>query len=278
MSKKQAPKLNPYESKVLWHRAFELFCQGRTHEEIANHPEIPYAFHTVRRKSQDEDWVEKRKKIIDKEDNRQTALAEVVENELADLINLKDELWKNWTPKTKMCVARAVALGKPLTSVMRLYGFDTQSTDQYMKSDGEFRDMINSAIREYEVVLLEEIRNAKDWKAKAWLLERHHALRDEYKQEEKGGGLQITVNFERTPIDVGNIIEGEVVEERIVRLEDVKEAPQVPTVEVMKPKAPTRQEILDRARGRTEDHNAKLLEKIAAQQERGPEGTGTDGS
>lgn len=258
--------LTAHESLVIWRRAFDLYCEGRTMKEVADHPDIPYGFSMVQKKCASDKWSKRRKDIIAKRDDK-LAVAKDMQESAATLaaIEAKDTLWQEWTFETKQKVLDMVRLGKPLKTALAMYGFKKEDRAKLIGQDKVFIDEAESALAEFEAFLLDKIvkHTDKNYKAAFDLLKAHPDLRDKYTEKQDRGGIQIHVTFQRESIPLGTIVDVQAENVVTIQENEVKELPRAPRLEVYKPKPPTPEEILDRSKQRADHHNEQLRKEIA---------------
>lgn len=283
MAKKPSVKvrrLTPHQKKLVWHRAMELYMDGLSAQEVADHKDIPYTVYAVRRHAQKEGWMEKRKALTgtkrkrkqnkDAYESASQQLAEAHEKETIELLKERDNMWMNWTPRTKDVVLNMVKTGKPLKTAMQMFGFNAPAVNKLMDLEPEFKNEVQAAIREYETFLIDQMvkHSVRNWQATAYLMEHHPDLKNDYVDKKDGGGVNITLTFERKPVDTFEIVDIAPEEIEKVNPEDVKELPQSPPIEIVKPKPASREDILQKARARVEEFNKNLREKSKIEKER----------
>lgn len=272
MADKAVRELTIHQRNLLWHRAMELYMDGLTAEEVAAHRDVPFSIHSVRKKAHADGWYDKRKTLekTTKGNTREEtlevdkAMEAVRDQDTIDLLAKRNDLWKQWSPHTKDTVLDMVRTGKSLKAALELFGFHKDYATRLAKSDPDFMTEYRAAVREYEMFLIDKMHNHanKSFQATAYLLEHNHALKEEYaEKKEGGGGINIVMTFERKPIDTFEVREPKMVDVEVVNAKDVKELPMSPSVEIVKPKLPTREDVLNKAREKVKEYNEKLRAK-----------------
>ena len=100
------------------------------------------------------------------------------------------------SPERRAAVLEAVGKGMPLGAAAAYAGVTDDTLKRWRDLDSEFSDEIVRAAQVWHRKRLANIEKScdrGDWKADAWLLERHPATREHYKTAQSAGGPSINV-------------------------------------------------------------------------------------
>lgn len=116
---------------------------------------------------------------------------------------------------TKQFVLDLIDQSCPVYSAFSAIGLDRQQADELLQKDVEFYIQVNKLVAEKIVEILRNIKTLgdekSDWKAWAWLLEKHEDFRGRFKEDtgNKNPVLQVELSFNRVDSNSKNIIDVE---------------------------------------------------------------------
>ena len=107
------------------------------------------------------------------------------------------------TSQTIECILSMLRRGTPITACAMRVGVTRDTLYKWMRADNSFYTAVRAAQGEMLDRQAENITTAgrRDWKASAWILERHPETRSEMGQHQQQPQVNITLNIDRQGVE-----------------------------------------------------------------------------